>query len=106
MKIPKLIETYIHASNNSDLESFLSCFSNTSTVLDEGEVLTGHKAIAKWFTKTRSKYQFKAEPVQIKEKDKEILLACKVSGNFPGSPVVLDYTFKIHSGLIQNLSIR
>lgn len=105
-KIPKIIEAYIKASNNSDIEAFISCFSNTATVLDEGETLSGHEAIKKWFAKTRSKYQFKAEPIEIEEKEQNISLACNVYGNFPGSPLILNYHFKVSSGLIQSLSIK
>ena len=104
--MPKLIETYIQASNNSDLDTFISCFSESATVLDEGETLIGHDAIRKWFAKTRSKYQFKAVPMDIEEKEENIILSCEVSGNFPGSPVVLDYKFKVSSGLILDLSIK
>lgn len=104
--LPKVIDKYIKASNDSDLKNFISCFSDSATVLDEGELLTGHQAIREWFTKTRKNYEFKSEPVSFEDKGENIILKSKVSGNFPGSPVVLDYQFKIRSGLIQNLRIR
>ncbi|PIP95181.1 MAG: polyketide cyclase [Bdellovibrio sp. CG12_big_fil_rev_8_21_14_0_65_39_13] len=105
LKLPKIIETYVEASNASDLESTLSCFSPKATVLDEGETLSGHDAISTWFRKTRAKYQFKAKPIAFEDKGEEVILKAQVSGNFPGSPVNLDYKFKIKSGLIEDLRI-
>ncbi|MDF3822324.1 nuclear transport factor 2 family protein [Leptospira sp. 96542] len=105
LKLPVPIETYIQASNDSDLKKVLSCFTDTATVLDEGKILTGHNAIGKWFRKTRSKYQFKSSPIALKGKDKKLILTAEVSGNFPGSPITLDYQFQIVSDLIQDLRI-
>ncbi len=105
LKMPTPIEEYVKASNESNLEVFLSCFAEDATVLDEGETITGLDAITKWFIKTRSKYQFKSLPLAIKDKKEAIILTAEVSGNFPGSPVILDYHIKISSGLIQDLKI-
>lgn len=105
LKLPQILETYLKASNNSDLGTFISCFSETATVLDEGETIQGHEAITKWFTKTRKKYQFKSEPVSIENTRNGAVLTALVSGNFPGSPVTLNYSFTIDSGVIQDLRI-
>lgn len=105
VKLPTIIERYIKASNEADLKTFITCFNNTATVLDEGETIVGHKAISNWFTRTRTKYQFKSEPINIKNEGENIILVAKVSGNFPGSPVILDYYFKIKSELIEDLKI-
>lgn len=105
MKIPKVIETYVKASNQSDSDLFVTCFTKTATVFDEGETRTGQNEIKKWFQKTRSQYKFQTEPVELKEKDDIITLKAKISGTFPGSPVTLSYRFQMHGGLIQDLSI-
>jgi ketosteroid isomerase-like protein len=105
VKLPKIIETYVQSSNESDLPNFIACFAEKATVLDEGELRTGHSEIKKWFTKTRSKYQFKSEPIDGKEDGKFFTLQAKVTGTFPGSPVTLSYRFQIKEGLIQDLRI-
>lgn len=105
LKLPTIIKKYIKASNEADLKAFIACFANTAAVSDEGEALIGHEAISKWFTKTRAKYQFKSKPIGIKNENEKIILIAKVSGSFPGSPVTLDYHFKIESGLIKDLKI-
>jgi ketosteroid isomerase-like protein len=105
LKLPKVIETYVQASNESDLPNFISCFTDTATVFDEGEIRMGHSEIKKWFAKTRSKYQFKSEPLEITENKKHVIIKAKVSGTFPGSPITLSYRFEIKAGLIQDLRI-
>lgn len=104
-KLPKLIENYVTASNSHDLKSFLSCFTDTATVLDEGKTLQGQKAIANWFTETRGKYKFTTEPISVEEKKNEMLLTAKVTGDFPGSPVTLKYRLEIDNNRIQDLRI-
>jgi hypothetical protein len=105
LKLPKILETYIQASNDSDLQNFISCFSETATVYDEGETRRGHSEIKKWFNKTRSQYQFKSEPLEFEESGEHIVLKAKVSGTFPGSPVTLSYQLQIKADLIQDLRI-
>lgn len=103
IKLPRVIEAYILSSNESDLKNFMACFSDTAKVMDEGETHLGHKDIKKWFAKTRRQYQFKSEPLEIKEGSDHIIMKTKVSGTFPGSPITLNYRFQIKEGLIQEL---
>jgi len=105
LKLPKIIGAYVKASNDSDMEKFISCFSDQATVLDEGETRKGHEAIRKWFTKTRTEYQFKSEPISIEGNNEFIIMTAKVIGTFPGSPINLKYQFKVTSGLIDDLRI-
>ncbi len=104
-KLPKLIETYIKAQNAYDADTALACFSENATVLDEGETLRGKKAIREWMEKTKKKYSPQFRPVGIKETKAETILTTEVSGTFDGSPVKLDYHFKIKDNLIEELNI-
>lgn len=106
IQLPKLIEKYIQASNNADKESFISCFSTNAIVFDEGVKVSGHTAIEKWFIRTRNEYKFKTDPIKIKENGDLVVLTAKVSGQFPNSPVTLDYFFKIQSDKIQSLEVQ
>lgn len=103
LKLPQLIETLVQATNESDVKKYLSCFSKSATILDEGETLIGHEAIGQWFTKVRKKYSFQTEPISIEETADKIVMIAKVEGSFPGSPVNLKFQIKIESGLIQDL---
>ena len=105
MKLPVVIDNYIHASNAHDVMSILSCFSEDAVVADEGETLCGKKAIEGWTAKTIEKYKFQFEPLSVNEDDGEVVVSVEVSGTFPGSPVTLDYHFKIENEKILSLAI-
>jgi hypothetical protein len=105
VKLPKLIETYIKAQNAYDADIALACFSENATVYDEGETLRGKKAIRDWMEKTKKKYSPQFQPLGIKKTKEETIMTTEVSGTFDGSPVKLDYHFKIKNNLIEDLNI-
>ena len=105
VKLPKLIDTYIKAQNAYDSDTALACFSEDATVLDEGETLTGKKAIREWMEKTRKKYSPQLRPISVKESAEEIIMTTEVSGTFDGSPINLDYHFKVGNNLIEDLRV-
>jgi ketosteroid isomerase-like protein len=45
IKLPRIINDYVNASNAHDAKSILSCFSDDAVVRDEGERLYGTKTI-------------------------------------------------------------
>ena len=105
MKLPAVIDNYIRASNAHDVMSILSCFSEDAVVRDEEETLRGKKAIECWIAKTIEKYKFQFKQLSVKEDDGEVVVSVEVSGTFPGSPVTLDYHFKIENEKILSLAI-
>src|SRR5690242_20632373 len=105
IKLPKVIETYLEAQNSYDAESALACFSNNATVLDEGETLKGKEAIRGWMEKTKTKYRPQLTPIRVQEVGTELVMTTEVSGTFPGSPVTLDYHFRIGNNLIEDLRV-
>lgn len=105
LNLPAVVQKYIESSNDSDLLRFISCFSQSALVYDERHHHTGHQEIELWFKQTRSKYQFKSEPIDVRESDGQLIMRAKVTGTFPGSPATLSYSFKITNDLIQELQI-
>src|SRR5213083_2644514 len=105
LKLTRIINDYVTASNAHDVKSILSCFSDDAVVHDEGETLHGKKAIEGWIAKTIEKYKFQFKPLSAKEDDGEVVVSVEVSGTFPGSPVALDYHFKIENEKILSLVI-
>jgi len=106
IKLPEIIKKYINASNEHDVKSILSCFSDDALVHDEGEELHGKKSIEGWIVKTIKKYKFQFKPLDIKGEDTEIVVAVEVSGTFNGSPVTLDYHFIIENDKISSLTVK
>lgn len=103
MNLPNVIADFIQAQNNFDSLAYSNCFSETAVVFDEGKTHTGKIEIQHWIKKANEKYQTVMEPLEYSA-TKEILKA-EVSGNFPGSPIVLSYHFELKDGLIQSLKI-
>ena len=46
------------------------------------------------------------EPISFEEKETESILKAEVSGNFDGSPIVLNYHLEIADELIHSLKIK
>ena len=106
MKLPKLIQTYIDACNRHDVNSILACFSDNAVVRDEGETLRGKEEIEAWVVKTIEKYKFQLKPLGVKNETTEVVVSMKVSGTFDGSPITLDYHFRIEKGKILSLAVK
>src|SRR5882672_4123 len=106
IKLPRIIEKYVDASNRHDVQSILSCFSDDAVVRDERETLRGKKAIEGWIVKTIGKYKFQFEPLSVKEHDGGVVVGMEVSGTFEASPVTLDYHFVLGDDGISSLTIE
>lgn len=103
MNLPKVIADLAKAQHSFDSVAYANCFSETATVFDEGKIHNGKMEIQQWIKKANEEYQAVMKPLEYSE-TKEVLKA-EVSGNFPGSPIVLSYHFKLKNGLIESLKI-
>jgi ketosteroid isomerase-like protein len=104
MNLPKVITDLALAQKKFDSVAYSNCFSETAVVFDEGKTHNGKQEIQKWIEKANKTYQVSMKPIDYLE-EKEILKA-EISGNFPGSHIILDYHFKFKDGLIQSLKIE
>ncbi|RUO69406.1 nuclear transport factor 2 family protein [Idiomarina ramblicola] len=105
IQLPDTIKSYFEMSNGSIPIQTSECFSQDAAVLDEGGTYQGHTAIASWIKETRQKYEFSSNPIKMTTKDKHQIVEAEVSGNFPGSPALLTYSFLLSDGKIQSLEI-
>jgi ketosteroid isomerase-like protein len=105
IKLPGIMKKYVDSSNEHDVKSILSCFSDDAVVRDEGEELRGKKAIESWIAKTIKKYKFQFKPLSADERDNQTVVTVEVSGTFPGSPISLDYHFTIANDKLASLTI-
>ncbi len=103
LKVPRIAEAMVKASNEQDLKSYLACFSENASIGDVGEAVTGKKAIADWFK--NKDYEYRMEPIAVEESEEKITLNARVTGTFKGSPMNFQLQMKLNSGLIQNLKI-
>jgi len=89
----------------TDSEAVARCFSEDAVVFDEHHEHRGRAAIAAWNHASKAKYNFKTEVLQARSLGEVVAVTTKVSGNFPGSPVELQFRFTLSAGLIQRLEI-
>lgn len=103
--LPTPIACYIAAANNSDTEMFAQCFAENAVVRDENQTIEGLAAIKQWATETKSKYQHTIEPLSFSQKDGTTIVTNQLTGNFPGSPIELQFVFTLDGDKIAALEI-
>jgi len=103
--LPKPIALYIAAENSGDMSLLDQCFAENAVVRDEGKTIEGLAAIKKWKAETKKKYQHTVEPLKFVEKDGKAIVTNRLTGNFPGSPIELEFVFKLAGDKIVSLEI-
>ena len=104
-KLPKIIDTFIKACNEHNSDAYIACFIEDAVVQDEGKDINGTKAIKEWNERSTEEYRVTLDVIRLLDKNEETVLTASVSGDFEGSPVNLDYHFKISNDKIMNLKI-
>ena len=104
--LPDVIKTYFQANNAQDTTAMTACFASDAVVHDEGEEFCGIIAIANWIHETTEKYRATVEVTNVTEQNAELFVTGQVSGNFDGSPIQLEYHFKLEANEIIALTIR
>lgn len=106
INLPVPIAIYFAAANQGHTEIVAECFSENAVVRDEGQTIEGLAAIKQWQAETRKKYQHTIEPLALAEKDGTTIVTSRLTGNFPGSPIELDFVFTLEGSKIAALEIR
>lgn len=104
--LPAAVERYLRDDASADEDQFSTCFAADAEVRDEGRTTKGLPAIKAWKQESRQKYQYVVDPLACTQEGDTVLLTARVSGNFPGSPVELTYTFILQDDLITSLEIH
>jgi hypothetical protein len=104
--LPPVIDVYVKAENDGDVEALSECFAPNATVRDEGRTYKGLAAIKEWKAGTKKKYNHTVAPLEISRQDARSVLKARLTGNFPGSPVTLEFSFVLEAGKIVSLEIH
>lgn len=104
-KLADTITDYFAAANRQDPGAVAASFGDGATVRDEGETRNGVAAIRAWAEEVSTKYQPTVEVLGAEAMVGGTVVAGRVSGNFPGSPVELRYRFTLAGGKIARLEI-
>jgi len=104
-RLPEVVTRYLAAANRFDAALAAACFAPNATVHDESCDYAGRDAIRAWVEETSRKYRPTFTPLRSFVGDRRINLSVAVSGQFPGSPVTLDYDLRLRDGEIFTLTI-
>lgn len=105
MTLPPPIRTYFTAEAPQDGATLAAAFAEDAVVRDEGATHRGPEAIRAWWLAAKAKYRHRAEPLEMTEADDGTVVRARVSGDFPGSPAVLTFTFGLAGDRIRDLRI-
>jgi hypothetical protein len=105
LNLPDPIAAYFEADRR-DARAVARCFTNEGVVTDEGRTHVGLASIEAWKTAASARFSYVTEPVALEKTDHMYLVITRVTGNFPGSPVDLRFTFALERGRIASLEIK
>ena len=104
--LPRVVERFVEASNARDLDRCIACFAADAVVEDEGRTHRGIDEVREWKRETENLYTYTISPIELDQRDGQTILTATLAGNFPGSPVDLEYEFTIGEGVIKALRIH
>lgn len=103
--LPIPATNYFAADKGRSPEAVAECFTEGAIVKDEGNTYTGREAIRKWKEDSSAKYTYTVEPFAITTEGERTVVTSHLTGNFPGSPVDLNYFFVFEGDKIAELEI-
>jgi len=86
-------------------DAVAQCFTMQGVVKDKGQTHTGREAIKAWKAEYSTLYTCTTQPSSVKLIDDVHAVRARVTGNFPGSPIDLNFLFRLERGLIARLEI-
>lgn len=103
LTLPEPIAAYFAAEHSP--EALARCFTAQAVMKDEGHTYKGVDAIKAFMAEASARYSATSVPFALEREDGFQLVRANVTGNFPGSPIVLSYRFRLERGLIASLEI-
>ncbi|CDZ63561.1 nuclear transport factor 2 family protein [Neorhizobium galegae] len=106
MDMPSIVNMYFDADSRNDADTLLKTLGADAVVEDENARHQGIVAVREWWVAAKKATQYRAEPVESTVDGDKTLVRARVSGQFPGSPVMLTHAFTIKDDRIVRLEIR
>jgi hypothetical protein len=104
LNLPEPVGAYFEADRHNG-PAVARCFTNHGVVIDEGHTYVGLAEIAAWKDAASAQSSYVVEPVRLEREGDTCIVTGRVTGNFPGSPVDLRYSFALERGKIASLEI-
>jgi uncharacterized protein (TIGR02246 family) len=106
LDIPEPVAAYLAAAEAKDADALSRCFAEDGTVHDEGHDYRGRDSIHQWKQAAFAKYRYVVQTIKVQVNGNDVTVRARLTGEFPGSPVELDYIFKLSNNKIASLEIR
>lgn len=103
--LPDVIMRYWAAANGGDAGAACKEFAPEAVVEDENARHEGSNEILAWIRDTTKKYHPVVEPLWAETSGDKWSVRARVEGNFPGSPVELDFAFTLRGEEIVRLEV-
>ncbi|MGE0152048.1 MAG: nuclear transport factor 2 family protein [Reyranellaceae bacterium] len=104
MKLPAPVQTYFDA-DKATAAAPIDAFAPDAVVKDEGKTHVGHDAIEAWWDAAKAQYRHTAKPFESVEERGLTIVRARVTGQFPASPALLTFAFRLADGRIVALEI-
>ncbi|MFO1021534.1 MAG: nuclear transport factor 2 family protein [Planctomycetales bacterium] len=105
LQLPAPIAAYFEADTGPG-QAVADCFTPDAVVQDEGHTYHGQAEIRAWRADVATKFTYTCEPLAVEQAPDTTIVACKLTGNFPGSPIDLRFHFQLAGDKIRTLHIR
>jgi SnoaL-like domain len=106
IQLPPPIALYVQLENAGDTETLSECFAPNAIVRDEGQTYEGLAAIKAWKAETKKQYHHTVTPLEVAQQHGKTVLTATLTGDFPGSPVTVNFAFVLEAGKILSLEIH
>ena len=103
--LPPTIARFVETSNVRDVDGFVSCFAADALVEDDGGTYRGLDEVQAWKQRTQDTNRYRIDPVRLETRNGDTILTATLTGDFPGSPIDLDYAFTMVGDAIKALRI-
>lgn len=104
--LPAPVRAFFDASTGRDGGIPLESFAPDAVVEDDGRSHAGRAAIDRWWRDAGARYRAVLEPLEAWVDGGSTLVSARATGDFPGSPVVLAFAFRLEGGRIARLEVR
>ena len=105
-ELPRPVADYLAVERDKDADALALCFADGAVVHDEGRTHRGPDAIRAWKKDADAKYHYVMEPLDAAVGESGVKLRARLTGDFPGSPVELQFAFTLADDKILSLEIH
>ncbi len=102
--LPPSVAAYF-AADTTGAEAVAQCFTDGGVVIDERQEYRGRTAIARWKAAVSAKFRYTVDRLGVRVSGDQTTVTGRVTGDFPGSPVDLQYHFTLEGDKIARLEI-